>query len=103
MGDKVLVAVAAILKEYSRENDIVARYGGEEFIIVLKNCSLEDAKKKAEEIRKRVEQLCVESLHVTMSFGVASYSEHLRSFEELVNVADEALYLAKESGRNRVC
>lgn len=106
-GDEVLKGVAAILKESVRmEVDIAARYGGEEFILVMPYTSLEQGIDVAERVRKRIDErtfLCAErGLTVTCSIGVAEYRAG-ESLEKFVDRADEALYQAKHSGRDRVC
>jgi len=102
VGDKVLQAVAKLLNDNKRFEDFSARYGGEEFVIVLEYCSLEFAKEKAEELRVKLENLDIDGISVTASFGVAQRSDKHKSFEDLLKDADDALYRAKDSGRNRV-
>jgi len=102
-GDFVLKALAGLLSANIRKEDVVARYGGEEFLIILTHCSQEFAIEKAENIRKEIELLNPENIHVTISFGIASISFCPQcSLEELINFADMALYDAKNNGRNRV-
>jgi len=89
-----------------RPADFVARYGGEEFALILPETDLAGAVKLAERLRVALEKTTVElaegkTLHVTASFGVALKDE-LPSADELVAVADEALYAAKRAGKNRV-
>jgi diguanylate cyclase (GGDEF)-like protein len=108
LGDEVLKSVATVLvAEARRATDIVARYGGEEFIIVAPDTSLENAMQLAERIRERLAATSVDSssgeLFVTASFGVSSYPECGGGTPEiLVKQADDALYVAKDSGRNCV-
>ena len=109
-GDTCLQQVAnAIRESVLRATDLYARYGGEEFIIALSSCSLDDGIKKAELVRQQVEKLSIPHAHsaaaavVTISLGVASVVPREDDpYKELIHAADEALYLAKESGRNRV-
>lgn len=96
-GDELLVTVATVLREQVRDSDTAVRYGGEEFLLILPEATIENAVKVAERIRKQVS----ESTPVTISCGVAAYSEDT-GWAELVNAADKALYVAKEKGRNRV-
>jgi len=105
VGDRVLVAFARVLKSAVRDHDVVARYGGEEFIILLRGAPSRIARVVAERLRASTEACTVdvEGLRVTASFGVASLTERYTREEELVASADEQLYRAKESGRNRVC
>lgn len=106
-GDEVLMAVAHTLRQVSRTSDLVARYGGEEFTLVLPETSLEDAQTVAERARQCVAALEFqgrENSHVTgvtLSLGIASYY-HGCTQEELIALADAALYEAKRAGRNRV-
>lgn len=101
-GDEVLKAVANVIKNGSRKEDFAARFGGEEFILLLEHCTKEDAQKKIETLRVEVENLNPSGINVTASFGVASCNGEQESFESLLKDADEALYEAKENGRNRV-
>ncbi|NQT06352.1 MAG: diguanylate cyclase, partial [Candidatus Omnitrophica bacterium] len=106
VGDFVLKRVAKTLKDMSRSRDVVARYGGEEFIIMLPGTDLEVAGSIAERIRERIEKnpfkRSNETYSVTISLGVATLVDE-RTKEELIKKADDALYMAKQSGRNRVC
>lgn len=104
VGDEVLKQVADTLKKNLRLGDIVARWGGEEFVAILLGAHENEAKKKADEIRQKVEVMTFENpkdLKITISIGVAEF-EQGRSFEDLVKHADEALYASKQNGRNRV-
>ena len=105
-GDKVLHVIGAHLKNSTRQIDFTARYGGEEFVVLLPEADLSGAKTVAEKIRLAVEQKPFHSgsnrVRITVSCGVASFQEgdgRKTPFER----ADEALYLAKRSGRNRCC
>jgi diguanylate cyclase (GGDEF)-like protein len=102
VGDEVLKAVAKTLSEGARKEDIIARFGGEEFILVMDNCSLEDAQAKAEELRQKIQLLHPKGLDITSSFGVAGLSEAISDCTLLFTAVDKALYEAKNSGRNRV-
>lgn len=108
-GDKLLKDFSAILKKIFRSTDIIARYGGEEFIIILPETAKEMAVEIAERLRKEVEATEFEGGktqpdgRVTISLGVTSYTEDLKSADDLVKNADNLLYRAKEEGRNRVC
>lgn len=101
-GDVILKAVADLIHESARKEDVAARFGGEEFIIVLDNCTAHDALAKAENLRSQIEALHPESIAVTASFGVAQLDEETQRYEDLLKNADTALYIAKEEGRNRV-
>lgn len=106
-GDRVLEELAELLRSQAREADVVARYGGEEFVQVMPETDAEAARESAERIRRAVEarefpgeEVLPEG--ITVSLGVAALPTHADTAEELVQVADEALYRAKEEGRNRV-
>jgi two-component system cell cycle response regulator len=101
IGDKVLVAVAEVIASQSRLEDVVARLGGEEFVTVLGHCSLDDAIAKAEQIRALIEAKNPEKIAVTASFGVSTLKEG-DDFSTLFARGDEAVYNAKETGRNKV-
>ncbi|MTW19711.1 diguanylate cyclase domain-containing protein [Allochromatium palmeri] len=109
-GDECLIKVAqAIQSSLQRPGDLCGRYGGEEFLILLPNTDIQGAAITAERIRSAVEALRIKHLesdiaaYVTLSLGVATASPHEgRSAEHLVSVADEALYRAKDQGRNQV-
>ena len=104
-GDEVLKGVASIMKENVRKEDLASRYGGEEFVVVLVDTDTEDAKKFGERMRKRVKARVYDWMerNVTISVGVATYPRsHAKSYEELIQLADQAMYLAKVSGKDRV-
>ncbi|OGW37419.1 MAG: hypothetical protein A2X58_05275 [Nitrospirae bacterium GWC2_56_14] len=103
-GDGVLREMAQVLKEGVRETDTVARYGGEEFIIVMPDTHLDGAAYRAETLREMVERKDFPGhdgpLHITISIGVAAFLSG--SADDVIGVADRALYQAKRAGRNRV-
>lgn len=102
-GDAVLREVAGQLVGSLRPADVVARYGGEELMVILPNCGLDDAKLKAEMLRARIEGLsAIHGTTITASFGVAAMPETANGANDLVAMADGALYAAKQAGRNRV-
>ena len=109
VGDNVIIALADLLKEFSRSSDIACRFGGEEFILLLPETSSEGAYLIAEKLRKKVEEFSViladnSFLKFTVSIGVAEVEIHEDSaIERSIQRADTALYKAKESGRNLVC
>lgn len=104
IGDEVLKHVAEIMLKSVRDTDIVTRYGGEEFVILAPSTTLESAVKIAERIRREIEtnpyEMKDKLIHITVSIGIAEYGRIL-TFEELLDEADKALYVAKESGRNQ--
>lgn len=107
VGDAVLQHVSTLVRQESRNNDVIGRYGGEEFIILLTDVDAESAVRIAERIRQTVHHntLSINNLHVklTVSIGVASAAEVDGSPDRLIALADERLYIAKRQGRNRVC
>lgn len=101
-GDKVLVQVSHSLLKTLRNIDIVCRWGGEEFVVLLPTASLENASILADKIRVHIEELEIDIVgHVTASFGVAQVLEN-EEMQAVIERADKALYLAKQSGRNCV-
>lgn len=106
VGDLILKRIAKILVRLTRSVDIVARYGGEEFVIALLKTESPQAKQLAERVRKTVEATEFEvqgnTIHVTLSIGIATCPEDARTREALIEHADRALYHAKNTGRNRV-
>ncbi len=102
VGDAVLVLVSQILQANSRLTDCISRWGGEEFLIITSGMGVYDAVQYGEKLRKTVEEHQFSDVGtITISCGVAEYSKSVTS-SELVSLADNALYNAKNSGRNRV-
>ncbi len=101
-GDQVLKQVGQILQSNIRAADFAARYGGEEFVIILPHTGLAGACQMAENLRAALEQACWPERAITASFGVATWTPEAANATALVAQADEALYLSKRSGRNRV-
>jgi diguanylate cyclase (GGDEF)-like protein len=108
-GDVVLRVVAAQVQKAIRAEDVLARYGGEEFVVLVRGVEHRGAGVLAERVRSGVERLSIpwesRTLKMTVSVGVASLSECApnATVDALVGLADERLYKAKTSGRNRVC
>jgi len=107
VGDVVLKQLAQILKSEAREIDRVGRYGGEEFMLILPGTSAEAAMRFADRVRNAVAQRTFAfdggSVQRTISCGVAGWPHpRISNVDELVRAADDALYVAKETGRNRV-
>jgi len=106
-GDHVLKSVASSIKTRIRREDVLARYGGEEFSILLPEVDLKGAVTLAEKTRKLIEKTKFEfdaqQIDVTVSCGVAALGEQLMEAPDLVRLADQKLYEAKENGRNRTC
>jgi diguanylate cyclase (GGDEF)-like protein len=106
-GDFVLQNLAEMMLSIIRESDIACRYGGEEFMVILPNTSLEIAQKRAETLRQEISQNTLKFMDkllgaITVSIGVAAYPQHGEQAGALIKSADEALYQAKQNGRNRV-
>lgn len=106
-GDAVLHELGTLLKAKLRIGDIACRYGGEEFILILPEASLEDARRRAEQLREAVKRLRVSHRGQTLepfnvSLGVAAFPDHGETTEALIRAADTALYRAKAEGRDRV-
>jgi diguanylate cyclase (GGDEF)-like protein len=105
-GDKVLKHIAAVIKNSLRSGDIFARFGGEEFIILFPKTDIERAAEKVESLRQKLEETTIKdelvSASVTVSFGISCYPYFASTQSELIKTADDALYRAKEAGRNCV-
>ncbi len=105
-GDQALIRVARALDAERRENDLCCRYGGEEFALLLENASGEAALRLGERLRQAVARIDLvfegQKIPLALSAGVAAFPElQIKTASELLLLADEALYEAKESGRNR--
>jgi diguanylate cyclase (GGDEF)-like protein len=106
-GDTVLRAVADSLKASFQNEDVVCRFGGEEFVAILPGAPVDMAAQRAEDIRSKIESMVVRYVdgnlpRVTISIGVASFPHAGDNFQAVMKVADEALYSAKDGGRNQV-
>lgn len=105
-GDDVLKFTADLLESFCGENESVYRWGGEEFVMIMRNAGLDEAVRKAEEIRIRLMESDISAdgntIRCTMSFGCAFF-DPAKTIEDNINVADGMLYMAKETGRNKVC
>ena len=106
VGDDVLKQVAFTLSKNVRDEDVVGRFGGEEFILVLQNKSIQQALDIAERCRKEIESTRIkindkEFIQISASFGI-TVGNHYQTKQQILKQADEALYLAKKSGRNQV-
>ena len=106
-GDEVLKKIAYLIKENCRKNEIAARVGGEELSIIAYDCEEIEAYNLAERIRQKIKDLDFTSLGIatpiTASLGIAIVDETQQTALEVYQHADEALYLAKKTGRNKVC
>lgn len=106
-GDAILKELGSLIQSLSRKSDIISRIGGEEFTILLPHCNKALASYIAERIRAEIEQHNFilpdgSIIHITVSVGLAAYSDSTNSPEKIFNAVDKALYTAKFSGRNRI-
>jgi len=105
-GDNVLCQISSIITEAIRQSDVAARYGGEEFIVLLPFTNSIEALILAERIRINIEKSKLEvngqNLKVTISGGIASFPVNAQSVDDLINLADSALYRAKGAGKNNI-
>ncbi len=97
-GDKCIVDLANIAKESLRDKDMLGRYGGDEFFAIIHDADLQTAVRVADRLRKNVEQKT--DPHYTISIGIANYPEDALTDKELIQYADNGLYVAKKKGRN---
>ncbi len=107
MGSKVLVEMASILIESLRAVDVIVRYGGDEFVVLLPNTDLKKASRVAERVRIAIHEfdfLKEEglSLKITASFGIACYPKHANARNDLIHLADRAMYVSKTNGRDMI-
>ncbi len=107
VGDVVLKKIAALLKSSVREIDLLGRYGGEEFCLALIDTDRSGAFNVAERIRARIENKKIraydEQIQITVSIGISCFPEDADNKEKLIELADQAMYKAKQNGRNRIC
>ena len=102
VGDQVLIEISVLISKSIRSTDIFARWGGEEFSLLMYNTSINGATHLLEKLRKNIENYPLDKVgHVTCSFGVSEYKKN-ETQTDLIRRCDEALYLAKQSGRNNV-
>ncbi|MDH4098968.1 MAG: diguanylate cyclase [Nitrospirota bacterium] len=106
-GDIILIELAQLLKKNTRKSDLVARYGGEEFVVVMPETDAERGVFLAETLRKKVAEHCFSGQgscrKVTVSIGISEIEDNMRDQFELIGRADQALYRAKRTGKNKVC
>ncbi len=109
-GDLVLVETARVFRTHTREVDMVCRYGGDEFAVLMPETTYENALSKAENLRQVVRSVDFTNaadparpLRLTLSVGVTAHHSEIRSGDDFLRAADEALHTAKRSGRDAVC
>ncbi len=103
VGDAILQAFTDIVIKHNRISDIFSRYGGEEFIILAHETDINNATKHAERLRHKIEKYPFEKItQLTCSFGVTEFRKDADTIDTLIKRADDALYKAKKTGRNRV-
>lgn len=105
IGDKVLITVANLIKDRLRDIDLIGRYGGEEIVISLLGANKNSAYNVAEEIRKKISTTQIKvkknkKINITVSIGVAELTKE-KTLDELIEKADQAMYKAKKSGKNK--
>ena len=105
-GDTTLTQLGRLIAQHTRLSDLAGRYGGEEFCLLLKDCTLAEAQRVAQQLvteaaRQSVRLPGGEALHFTLSAGYAQRQGLHESLEQVINRADQALYEAKHAGRNR--
>lgn len=105
-GDAVLIQLTDLIKKSMRKEDVFARYGGEEFAVITRKTTLATGQTIAQKLHKKIESygFIVEKkvLSMTVSVGVVQYKTTYKDFDTMMRDADKALYVAKESGRNRI-
>jgi diguanylate cyclase (GGDEF)-like protein/PAS domain S-box-containing protein len=106
-GDELLIQIGRFFRERTRESDIACRYGGEEFTILMPESTMEDTYKRAEKLREDVKNMRAyiggQLLPpINLSMGIAEYPTHGKNVDDLLHIADTALYRAKQEGRDRV-
>lgn len=106
-GDVIIQKVADILSASIRKNDVACRYGGDEFLLILADCGLEDSLNKADKIMHAIENVTDgldldDNVFITASIGLAQFPENGNNRDGILKAVDDALYTAKQSGRNRI-
>tara|TARA_R110001583_G_scaffold103568_1_gene250850 strand:- start:369 stop:1214 length:846 start_codon:yes stop_codon:yes gene_type:complete len=102
LGDNVLKIIGSTINSLVRKMDLPARYGGEEFAVIMPDANQEQVFNVAERIRKEISQLKFEDFSITISIGIGRISREIKTPEKLLKAADNALYQAKDKGKNRV-
>ncbi|MBN2407533.1 MAG: sensor domain-containing diguanylate cyclase [Elusimicrobia bacterium] len=106
VGDQALIHISKLILQSTRAADLCARYGGDEFVVMMPETAGRKASVLAERLRKNIEETVFThnrcDYGMTVTIGVAEYSDNMETFDDLINMADSRLYMAKEQGRNRV-
>ncbi|MCG3088270.1 tetratricopeptide repeat-containing diguanylate cyclase [Sporosarcina cyprini] len=107
-GDNVIKEMGRACRQQLRNSDLMARFGGDEFVIFLRHMLVEDGHRKAQQLIKAIQELNIKadgvSIPITCSIGIADNQHgHISTFDELFHLADQALYQAKQEGKNRIC
>lgn len=106
VGNELLVRMVETMRKALRGYDLMARYGGDEFIVLLPNTGEEVAREVAERVRRSIENMAIEAkgerVSSTVSIGFATYPVATRDAERVIEIADQAMYISKNAGRNRV-
>lgn len=106
VGDKVLKEMSSLAKSLLREYDVIGRYGGEEFAIILPNTSIDQAEVVAEKLRAGIEAFEIQvqpyTIKRTISLGIMAFDLSIKSFSELMDKADKAMYKSKSNGKNMI-
>jgi len=106
IGDKVIISLANIFENNTRQSDISIRFGGEEFVIILPNTNKENTLKLANKIKNDVENFILkvkdETVSFTISIGITIVNKKDKTFENSLSIADKALYISKENGKNQI-
>lgn len=107
IGDTVLCSFAGVVGSSIRKMDFLARYGGEEFVVILPETPFTEAEELAERLCNQIARHSYpidddKELNITASIGVATFPNHAKSWQDLLDIADSTMYAAKKSGRNQV-
>jgi len=106
VGDEVLKSLGSLFLNNTRQGDIACRYGGDEFLIIMPGIHGKDALQRAKTLQQKIENLQesadIQNVFITASMGIAFYPKHGDNLEDIIKASDDALYEAKNAGRNRI-